>query len=52
MAWCLFLSPSLGHSSDGCRIVRYPVSSVIEALWEVMVGIGSSMLKDKTEVTF
>ena len=34
MIWlgAYFFSPSLDHSSDGCRIVRYPVSSEIEAV--------------------
>lgn len=30
MSWWLFLSPSLDHSSDGCRIIRYPISCVME----------------------
>lgn len=30
MSWWFFLSPSSDHSSDGCRIVIYPVSTVIE----------------------
>lgn len=55
MARCLFLSLSLDHSSDGCGIGRYRVSSVIEALGDVIAahqqGELTMCLKGMMEVT-